>query len=65
MPIPSLLKQALSPGSIGFLLLGLGLWLWLRYFWPRRPRVERLWLFALAALYLVMGLPCVANELGD
>jgi uncharacterized SAM-binding protein YcdF (DUF218 family) len=65
MPIPSLLKQALSPGSIGFLLLGLMLWLLLRYLWPRRRRVERLWLVALAALYLVMGLPWVANELGD
>src|SRR4029453_4270986 len=33
--------------------------------WPRRQRVERLWLAALASLYLVMGLPWVANELGD
>jgi uncharacterized SAM-binding protein YcdF (DUF218 family) len=65
MPIPSLLKQALSPGSIGFLLLGLMLWLLLKYLWPRRPRVERLWLAGLASLYLVMGLPWVANELGD
>jgi uncharacterized SAM-binding protein YcdF (DUF218 family) len=65
MPIPTLLKQAATPGSIGFLLAGLGFSLVLRYLWPRNRRLAHTWLTIVAGVYLIMSLPWVANALSD
>ncbi|MGH9387885.1 MAG: YdcF family protein [Vicinamibacterales bacterium] len=65
MPIPSLLKQALVPGSVGFLVLSLLTYLLLRYVWPRGRRLSRVWSLAIAGTYVVMSLPFVANNIAN
>jgi hypothetical protein len=56
----SILKFAAAPGSIAFLLLAVVAGLSVRYFLPRFRRLATIWLWAVAALYLVLSLPIVA-----
>jgi uncharacterized SAM-binding protein YcdF (DUF218 family) len=56
-------KNALIPGSTPFLLLGLGLGVTLLYCGRRFAQWGRVWLTALAALYLVLSLPAVSSAL--
>ena len=56
----SALKASLTPGSIGFLALSLGLWIILRYGWPRIPRLATAWGALVLGAYLVLSLPVVA-----
>ena len=63
MPLPSFLKPVFVPGSIAFLILCVILYLMLRYVWPRDPRVSRAWAIVITAIYLVMGVPFVANNI--
>ncbi len=65
MFIPTFIKQAAFPGSTGFLILSLVVWLIVRFLWPRSRRLGRAWMVAVALTYLVLSLPCVANALGD
>lgn len=58
-----LLKLIDAPGSIGFLLVCLGVALVLRFLWPQSRRAARLWLVAVAVLYVVLALPVVATSI--
>lgn len=60
-----LLKFFGAPGSVGFLAASCVLALLLRYVWPRRPAVARAWIVIVAALYLGLGLPVVADGLAQ
>ena len=65
MPIPAILKQALAPGSIGFLILSAVIWLALRYPASQRRRVARWWALGVATAYLLMSIPLVAGQIAD
>jgi uncharacterized SAM-binding protein YcdF (DUF218 family) len=65
MPLPSFLKPVFVPGSIAFFNLCVILYLMLRYVWPRNPRVSRAWAIVITGIYLVMGVPFVANNIAD
>ena len=65
MPIPSMLKAALTPGSLAFLALCLTVALLLKFVFPRRRRVTRAWLAAVAVLYVLLSLPVVATAIVD
>ena len=65
MPIPTFLKQAVIPGSVGFLIVSAAVGLALRFLWPRNRRFAHAWLTTIAFVYLIMSLPWVANTLSD
>ena len=58
-----IVKAALIPGSLPFLLLGLGVGVVLLYLGKWGARMGRRWLTALALLYMVLALPIVSNTL--
>jgi uncharacterized SAM-binding protein YcdF (DUF218 family) len=59
----ALVKGALIPGSLPFLLLGLVIGLVLLYWEARSVRWSRAWLTLVALLYLVLSLPPVSSVL--
>jgi uncharacterized SAM-binding protein YcdF (DUF218 family) len=59
------LKWIGAPGSFGFLAAAVVLGVVMRYVWPRRAALARMWLVALGCTYLVLALPPVAHGLGD
>jgi uncharacterized SAM-binding protein YcdF (DUF218 family) len=61
--IAEVVKSVLIPGSLAFLLLGLGVGVVLLYLGKWGARQGRRWLTALALLYAVLGLPAVSNSL--
>jgi hypothetical protein len=61
----SLLKATGGPGSIAFLILAILLGLGIIYVWPKRRRLGALWIIAVSACYLVLGLPVVARTIAD
>ena len=65
MPVPSMVKAALTPGSLAFLALCLAIALLLKFVFPKRRRVTRGWLAAVTVLYLLMSLPLVATAIVD
>jgi len=65
VPIPTFLKQAAIPGSVGFLVLALLGWLVVRFLWPRSDRLSRGWMFAVTLSYVVLSIPWVANQIAD
>lgn len=65
MAISTILKSVFTPGSRSFLIVCLGVWVALRWVWPRSPRIGSGWLATVAFAYLALGLPWVANALAD
>jgi Uncharacterized conserved protein len=63
--LKALLKATGGPGSIPFLLLGLGLGFALHRLGERGRRLGRVWIVILSVLYLVLGMPIVANQIAD
>jgi uncharacterized SAM-binding protein YcdF (DUF218 family) len=61
--IAEVVKSVLIPGSVQFLLLGLGLGVVLLHAGKAGMRWGRRWLTLLALLYLVLALPLVSNAL--
>ena len=60
-----IVKQIGAPGSIGFLLLCLFIAMLLLFVWPRSRRLARVWLLWVSGVYLVLGLPIVANAIAS
>ena len=58
-----IVKVALVPGSIFFLVVGLIVGVFLLHRGPRGARGGRAWLTALCLLYCILGLPIVSNAL--
>jgi len=63
MNVSPLIKAALTPGSIAFLVLCLLIWSGLRFGWPRNRRMARGWLIGVIALYVTLALPIVATTI--
>ena len=63
MSVSPLLKAALTPGSIAFLIVCLAAWLILKYVWPKNRRIARVWILGVTGLYSVLGLPVVATSI--
>src|SRR5262245_43312501 len=63
MPVPSILKQTATPGTVGFGIVCAAVWLILLW----APRVHRkvawLWLVSILAMYLTLSTPSVASVL--
>jgi uncharacterized SAM-binding protein YcdF (DUF218 family) len=59
------IKQIGPPGSIGFLLVCLFLGVLFAFVWPRSRRFAKHWLLWVSGVYLVLGLPVVANAICD
>jgi uncharacterized SAM-binding protein YcdF (DUF218 family) len=59
----SWLKWLDAPGSIPILVLCCLLALVLRFIWPRRPALARIWLGVVFVSYLVLAVPAVANTI--
>lgn len=59
------LKAVGPPGSLTFLALGVALGFICIRVWPRNRRLGRSWLAVLFGLYVLMGLPLVANAVAD
>jgi hypothetical protein len=57
------LKAIDAPGSVPFLVIAVALGVVTLYVWPRNRRVGRAWLMGVAAAYLVLSLPWVAQGL--
>ena len=60
-----IVKQIGPPGSIGFLLFCLFITVLLIYIWPRSRRLAKHWLLWVSGVYVVLGLPVVANAITD
>jgi hypothetical protein len=57
----SLIKSIGAPGSISLLLVCVGIWVLLRYVWPRRPVLARRWIAGVTMVYLALAWPPVAD----
>ena len=58
-----IVKQIGPPGSIGFLLVCLFFGVLVAFVWPRSRRLAKHWLLWVSGVYLVLGLPVVANAI--
>jgi uncharacterized SAM-binding protein YcdF (DUF218 family) len=56
-----LIKQIGAPGSISLLVVCAAIGLLLRFAWPRRSRVARVWLVLVGGMYLLLAWPPVAD----
>jgi len=63
MNLPGIVKFALTPGSIPFFGLCVVLWAFLRFAWPRRRAIARVWIATVTGAYVVLALPLVANAI--
>ena len=60
-----IVKQIGPPGSIGFLFLCLFVGVLVAFVWPRSRRFAKHWLLWVSGVYVVLGLPVVANAIID
>jgi uncharacterized SAM-binding protein YcdF (DUF218 family) len=58
-----IVKQIGPPGSIGFLVICLFIGVLLAFVWPKSRRLAKSWLLWISGVYLVLGLPVVANAI--
>lgn len=63
MYILTILKQAATLSSGGFILISVVVWYFLAYVWPRHRRLAAMWIAMTATLLLVLSFPFVASAL--
>jgi len=58
-------KSIGAPGSIGLLLLCVGIWFVFRYVWPRRAVLARRWILGVTLTYLALAWPPIADGISE